>query len=54
MTSLNPVMAVAEQIVETFEAHKLLSKPERYARGRRAVDRGRLAGAGAAGARLPA
>ena len=32
MTSLNPVMRVADQIVETFEAHKLLSKPERYAR----------------------
>jgi peptide/nickel transport system ATP-binding protein len=32
MTSLNPVMRVADQIVETFEAHGLLSKPERYAR----------------------
>ena len=32
MTSLNPVMRVADQIVETFEAHRLLAKPERYAR----------------------
>ena len=32
MTSLNPVMRVADQIVETFEAHGLLSKPERHAR----------------------
>ena len=32
MTSLNPVMRVAEQIVETFEAHDLFSKRERYDR----------------------
>ncbi len=35
MTSLNPVMRVAEQIVETFEAHGLFSRSERY---KRAVD----------------
>ncbi len=32
MTSLNPVMRVADQIVETFEAHRLLSRAERQAR----------------------
>ena len=32
MTSLNPVMRVAEQIVETFEAHRLHGKAERHAR----------------------
>ncbi|WP_332684430.1 ATP-binding cassette domain-containing protein, partial [Bosea sp. (in: a-proteobacteria)] len=32
MTSLNPVMRVADQIVETFEAHGLLGKAERQAR----------------------
>jgi peptide/nickel transport system ATP-binding protein len=32
MTSLNPVMRVADQIVETFEAHGLLGKAERHAR----------------------
>ncbi|PZU93636.1 MAG: microcin ABC transporter ATP-binding protein [Chelatococcus sp.] len=35
MTSLNPVMRVADQIVETFEAHGLFGKAERY---QRAVD----------------
>ncbi|HEV7256471.1 MAG TPA: ABC transporter ATP-binding protein [Bosea sp. (in: a-proteobacteria)] len=35
MTSLNPVMRVADQIVETFEAHGLFGKSERY---KRAVD----------------
>ena len=35
MTSLNPVMRVAEQIVETFEAHGLHSRSERQ---RRAVE----------------
>ncbi|TCR69654.1 ABC transporter ATP-binding protein [Bosea sp. BK604] len=32
MTSLNPVMRVADQIVETFEAHRLHGKAERHAR----------------------
>jgi peptide/nickel transport system ATP-binding protein len=35
MTSLNPVMRVAEQIIETFEAHGLHSRSERQ---RRAVE----------------
>jgi len=35
MTSLNPVMRVGDQIAETFQAHGLLSQPERL---RRAVD----------------
>jgi peptide/nickel transport system ATP-binding protein len=35
MTSLNPVMRVADQIAETFQAHRLLSQPERI---RRAVE----------------
>ncbi len=35
MTSLNPVMRVADQIVETFEAHGLHSRTERQ---RRAVE----------------
>lgn len=35
MTSLNPVMRVADQIAETFRAHRLLSPSERY---RRAVE----------------
>ncbi len=32
MTSLNPVMRVADQIIETFEAHGLHSNAERHAR----------------------
>jgi peptide/nickel transport system ATP-binding protein len=32
MTSLNPVMRVADQITETFRAHRLLSPPERHHR----------------------
>nr|WP_245444090.1 ABC transporter ATP-binding protein [Microvirga sp. KLBC 81] len=32
MTSLNPVMRVADQIAETFQAHRLLSPAERYKR----------------------
>jgi len=32
MTSLNPVMRIDEQIIETFEAHGALSTPERRAR----------------------
>jgi len=32
MTSLNPVMRVADQIAETFQAHRLLSPAERYER----------------------
>ncbi|WP_445504971.1 ABC transporter ATP-binding protein [Microvirga sp. G4-2] len=35
MTSLNPVMRVADQIAETFQAHRLLGPAERY---RRAVE----------------
>ncbi|KLK92537.1 microcin ABC transporter ATP-binding protein [Microvirga vignae] len=35
MTSLNPVMRVADQISETFQAHRLLGPAERY---RRAVE----------------
>nr|WP_279306497.1 ABC transporter ATP-binding protein [Microvirga solisilvae] len=32
MTSLNPVMRVADQIAETFQAHRLLTPQERYNR----------------------
>lgn len=35
MTSLNPVMRVADQIAETFQAHRLLGQADRY---RRAVE----------------
>ena len=48
MTSLNPVMRVGDQIVETFEAHGLLDRARApQARAVDLLDRGRPARSGA-------